>query len=60
MWTKKGMIDKQARFWVLLGQGCTLIAACDAVGVDRVTGRRWRKLRVGGFRGRSHHPRGGI
>ncbi len=34
MGSKKELIDKQARFWVLMAQGSTLIAACDAVGVN--------------------------
>jgi IS30 family transposase len=35
MLSKKDRIDKEARFWVLMAQGSTLIAACEAVGVDR-------------------------
>jgi hypothetical protein len=35
MWSKKELIQKLARFWVLMAQGSTLQAACDAVGVDR-------------------------
>ena len=37
MWLKKDLIDKQARFWVLMAQGSTLVAACDTVGVNRRT-----------------------
>ena len=44
MWSKKELIDKQARFWVLMSQGSTLQAACDAVGVNRRTGRHWRQV----------------
>ena len=47
MWSKKELIEKQARFWVLMAQGSTLQAACDAVGVDRRTGRHWRQA-IGG------------
>ncbi|MDQ2710132.1 MAG: IS30 family transposase [Actinomycetota bacterium] len=47
MWSRKELIDKQARFWVLMGQGCTLRAACDAVGVSRATGRHWRQATGG-------------
>jgi len=47
VWSKKELIDKQAEFWVRLGGGCTLQAACDAVGVDRRTGRRWRRVAGG-------------
>ena len=47
MWLRKELIDKQARFWVLLAQGSTLQAACDAVGVDRRTGRHWRRATGG-------------
>ena len=43
MWSKKELIDKQARFWVLMAKGSTLQAACDAVGVNRRTGRHWRQ-----------------
>jgi IS30 family transposase len=43
MWSRKELIEKQARFWVLIASGSTLQAACDAVGVDRRTGRRWRR-----------------
>ena len=37
MWLKKDLIDKQARFWELMAQGSTLVAACDTVGVNRRT-----------------------
>ena len=47
MWLKKDLIDKQARFWVLMAQGSTLVAACDTVGVNRRTGRRWRQATGG-------------
>lgn len=35
MWSKKQLIDMQAEFWVLMARGWTLIAACEAVGVDQ-------------------------
>lgn len=35
MWLKKDLIDKRARFWVLMAGGSTLVAACDTVGVNR-------------------------
>jgi len=47
MWSKKELIEKQARFWVVIASGSTLQAACDAVGVDRRTGRRWRRVAGG-------------
>ena len=47
MWSKKERIDKQAEFWVWLAGGSTLIAACEAVGVDRRTGRHWRQATGG-------------
>ena len=47
MWSQKELIDKQAQFWVLMAKGSTLIAACDAVGVNRQTGRRWRQATGG-------------
>ena len=47
MWSKKELIDKQAEFWVVLARGVTLQAACDAVGVNRRTGRHWRQATGG-------------
>ncbi len=47
MWSKKELIEKQARFWVLMAAGSTLQAACDAVGVNRRTGRHWRQATGG-------------
>ncbi len=47
MWSRKELIEKQARFWVLMAAGSTLQAACDAVGVNRRTGRRWRQATGG-------------
>ena len=47
MWLKKDLIDKRARFWVLMAGGSTLVAACDTVGVNRRTGRRWRQATGG-------------
>ena len=47
MWSKYELVEKQARFWELITQGSTLTAACDAVGVNRRTGRRWRQATGG-------------
>jgi IS30 family transposase len=47
MWSKLELIDKRAQFWVSIAGGSTLQAACDAVGVDRRTGRRWRRATGG-------------
>ena len=47
VWSKYELVGKQARFWVLITQGSTLTAACDAVGVNRRTGRRWRQATGG-------------
>jgi len=47
MWSKKELIDKQARFWVLMAGGSTLTAACEAVVVSRATGRHWRQATGG-------------
>jgi len=47
MWSKKALIEKHARFWVLMSQGSTLQAARDAVGVNRRTGRHWRQATGG-------------
>jgi len=30
MWSKKELIEKQARFWLVISSGSTLQAACDA------------------------------
>lgn len=43
----KDLIDKQARFWVLMAGGSTLVAACATVRVNRRTGRRWRQATGG-------------
>ena len=55
MWSKKELIDKQAAFWVLIANGSTLQAACDAVGVDRRSGRHWRQA-TGGMVPRTKSP----
>ena len=47
VWSKYELVEKQARFWVLMARGSTLTAACDAVGVNRRTGRRWRQATGG-------------
>ena len=44
---KQELIDKQARFWVLMAGGATLTAACEAVGVNRKSCCRWRQA-IGG------------
>jgi hypothetical protein len=35
MWSRKELIEKRARFWLVIAGGLTLQAVCDAVGVDR-------------------------
>ncbi|MGC8512698.1 MAG: IS30 family transposase [Acidimicrobiales bacterium] len=47
MLSKKALLEKQAQFWELIRQGSTNTAACEAVGVDRRQGLRWRTA-VGG------------
>jgi len=44
---KQERIDKQAQFWVLMTQGSTLTAACEAVEVNRKSGCRWRQATGG-------------
>jgi transposase len=44
---KQEWIDKQARFWVLMAGGSTLTAACEAAGVNRESGCRWRQATGG-------------
>ena len=58
MWSKKELIEKQARFWVLMAQGSTLQAACDAVEVDRRTGRHWRQATGGQVPRKKPEPSG--
>ncbi|MEP6563462.1 MAG: IS30 family transposase [Nakamurella sp.] len=58
MWSKKELIEKQARFWMLMAQGSTLIAACDAVGVNRRTGRHWRQATGGQIPRKKPEPSG--
>ena len=56
--TKKQIIDKKAEFWNIMVTGSTLIAACDAVGVDRRTGRAWRKATGGRIPRKKPEPSG--
>jgi IS30 family transposase len=58
MWSKKELIDKRARFWVLMAKGWTLTAACDAVGVNRRTGRHWRQATGGQIPRKKPEPSG--
>ena len=58
MWSKKELIEKQARFWLVIAGGSTLQAACDAVGVDRRTGRRWRQVTGGQVPRKKSEPSG--
>jgi transposase, IS30 family len=45
--SKKERIATEGSFWVLMAQGSTLTAACEAVGVNRRIGRRWRQATGG-------------
>jgi len=58
VWSKKELIEKQARFWVSIAAGSTLQAACDAVGVNRRTGRRWRQAAGGQVPRKKPEPSG--
>src|ERR1035437_3948670 len=58
MWSKKELIDKQARFWVLMAGGSTLTAACEAVVVSRATGRHWRQATGGRIPRKRPEPSG--
>ncbi len=58
MWSKKELIEKRARFWLVIAGGSTLQAACDAVGVDRRTGRRWRRATGGQVPRKKPEPSG--
>ena len=43
VWSKDALVQKRELFWELVAGGSTSSAACDAVGVNRRTGRRWRQ-----------------
>ncbi|WP_082368893.1 helix-turn-helix domain-containing protein [Arthrobacter sp. ERGS1:01] len=58
MHSKTERIAKEAQFWVLMAQGSTLIAACNAVGVDGRTGRRWRQATGGRIPRKKPEPSG--
>jgi IS30 family transposase len=58
MWSKKELIDKQARFWVLMAGGSTLTAASETVGVSRATGRKWRQATGGRIPRKRPEPSG--
>ncbi len=58
MLSRKESIEKQAAFWVLIAKGSTLQAACDAVGVNRQSGRHWRQA-TGGMVPRKKPPASG-
>jgi IS30 family transposase len=45
-WQQK-QLERQARFWEQIRQGKTSTAACEAVGVERRQGYRWRKAAGG-------------
>lgn len=47
MWLKNELVEKRERFWTLVAEGSTSSAACEAVGVNRRTGRRWRQATGG-------------
>ena len=55
---KKDLIDKQARFWVLMAGGSTLTGASEAVGVSRATGRKWPQATGGRISRRRPAPSG--
>ena len=55
---KKDLIDKQARFWVLMGGGSTLTGASETVGVSRATGRKWRQATGGRIPRKRPEPSG--
>ena len=55
---KKDLIDKQARFWVLMAGGATLTRASETVGVSRATGRKWRQATGGRIPRRRPEPSG--
>jgi len=56
MLLKKDLIDKQARFWVLMAGGSTLGPV--TVGVSRATGRKWRQATGGRIPRKRPEPSG--
>jgi IS30 family transposase len=56
--SKKERIAKEAHFWVLMARGSTLGAACNAVGVNRRTGHRWRQATGGRIPRKKPEPSG--
>lgn len=51
--------ERETRFWELLREGASFTAACQAVGVDRRRGYRWRRARsLESITGRRRPPSG--
>jgi len=44
---KQAQLERQARFWAEVRLGATFTAACEAAGVERHQGYRWRKAAGG-------------
>ena len=44
---KQRQLERQARFWAQVRLGATFTAACEAAGVERHQGYRWRKVAGG-------------
>jgi len=44
---KQAQLERQARFWAQVRLGATFTAACEAAGVERHQGYRWRKAAGG-------------
>ena len=44
---KQRQLDRQAKFWAQVRVGATFTAACEAAGVERHQGYRWRKVAGG-------------
>ena len=58
MWSRMALIEKQSQFWVLISAGPTLQAACDAVDVNRRTGRHRRQATGGQVPRKAPDPSG--
>jgi len=41
VWSKEEQVSNRDRFWSMLGSGVSVTAACEDLGVNRRTGRRW-------------------
>jgi IS30 family transposase len=41
VWSREEQVANRERFWSMVGSGVSVTAACEDLGVNRRTGRRW-------------------